>query len=92
METAVTIGMDIAKSVFVVHGVDAAGEVVARRRLTRRRVLPFFGKLPACLVGIEAGAAAHYWGPTAQGTRLRSAANAAELREAVCEATEERCS
>ena len=62
METAVTIGMDIAKSVFVVHGVDAAGEVVARRRLTRRRVLPFFGKLPACLVGIEAGAAAHYWG------------------------------
>ena len=49
METAVTIGMDIAKSVFVVHGVDAAGEVVARRRLTRRRVLPFFGKLPAAL-------------------------------------------
>ena len=61
MET-VTIGMDIAKSVFVVHGVDAAGEVVIRRRLTRRKVLPFFEKLPACLVGIEACAAAHYWG------------------------------
>jgi transposase len=59
---AVTIGMDIAKSVFVVHGVDAAGEVVIRRRLTRRRVLPLFEKLPACLVGIEACAAAHYWG------------------------------
>lgn len=59
---AVTIGMDIAKSVFVVHGVDANGEVVIRRRLTRRRVLPFFEKLPSCLVGIEAGAAAHYWG------------------------------
>ena len=54
METAVTIGMDIAKSVFVVHGVDAAGEVVVRLRLTRRRVLTFFEKQPPCLVGIEA--------------------------------------
>jgi transposase len=62
METAVTIGMDIAKSIFVVHGVDTAGEVVMRRRLTRRRVLPFFEKLPTCLVGIEACATAHYWG------------------------------
>jgi transposase len=62
METAVTIGLDLAKSVFQVHGVNAAGEVVIRRRLTRARVLEFFAKLPACLVGAEACAAAHYWG------------------------------
>jgi transposase len=49
-----TIGLDIAKSVFQVHGVDAAGEVVVRRKLTRGRVLAFFEKLSRCLVGIEA--------------------------------------
>ena len=52
----------IAKSVFQVHGVDAAGEVVIRRRLTRRKVLEFFAGLPACLIGVEACASAHYWG------------------------------
>ena len=51
MGTAVTIVLDLAKSVFQVHGVD---EVVIRRRLTRAKVLDFFGKLPRCLVGIEA--------------------------------------
>jgi transposase len=53
--------MDIAKSVFQVHGVDARGEVVIRRKLRRRSVLPFFRKLPPCLVGIEACATAHHW-------------------------------
>jgi transposase len=57
-----TIGLDLAKSVFQVHGIDAAGEVVVRRRLTRRQVLRFFEKLGPCLVGIEACATAHYWG------------------------------
>jgi len=57
-----TIGLDIAKSVFQVHGIDATGEVVLRRRLTRARVVPFFAKLAPCLVGIEACASAHYWG------------------------------
>ena len=57
-----TIGLDIAKSVFQVHGVDAAGEVVVRRRLRRRQLLGFFEKLGPCLVGIEACATAHYWG------------------------------
>jgi transposase len=56
-----TIGLDIAKSVFQVHGIDAAGEVVLRQRLTRRRVLPFFASLPRCLIGIEACATAHHW-------------------------------
>ena len=51
MEAIVTIGLDIAKSVFQVHGVDASGAIVVRRRLTRGKVLPFFEKLPACLVG-----------------------------------------
>ncbi len=46
-----TIGLDIAKSVFQVHGVDAQGKVVVRRQLKRRQVLPFFEKLPPCLVG-----------------------------------------
>ena len=57
-----TIGLDIAKNVFQVHGVDGAGEVVIRRQLRRRQVLPFFKKLPGCLVGIEACATAHHWG------------------------------
>jgi transposase len=54
MQTITTIGLDIAKSVFQAHGVDAAGEVVIRRQLKRRSVLAFFQKLPPCLVGIEA--------------------------------------
>ena len=56
-----TIGLDIAKSTFQVHGVDAGGEVILRRRLTRARVVPFFEKLAPCLVGIEACATSHHW-------------------------------
>jgi transposase len=61
MQTVTTIGLDIAKSVFQVHGVDAAGQVVIRRQLKRRYVLAFFQKLSPCLVGIEACASSHYW-------------------------------
>ena len=61
MQTITTIGLDIAKSVFQVHGVDADGQVVIRRQLKRRYVLAFFQKLPPCLVGIEACASAHHW-------------------------------
>jgi len=53
MQAITTIGLDIAKSVFQVHGVDADGQVVIRRQLKRRYVLAFFQKLPPCLVGIE---------------------------------------
>src|SRR3974377_926384 len=56
-----TIGLDIAKSVFQIHGVDAAGQVIARRRLSRGRVLAFFEKLTPCLVGMEACSSSHYW-------------------------------
>jgi len=61
MEAITTIGLDIAKSVFQVHGIDAAGNVVVRRQLKRRYVLIFFQKLPPCLVGIEACASSHHW-------------------------------
>jgi transposase len=56
-----TIGLDLAKSVFQVHGVDAAGQVVVRKSLRRSQMLPFFAKLPPCLVGIEACGTSHYW-------------------------------
>ena len=61
MQVVTTVGLDIAKSVFQVHGIDAAGQVVIRRQLKRRYVLAFFEKLPACLVGIEACASSHHW-------------------------------
>ena len=53
MQAITTIGLDIAKSVFQVHGIDAQGQVVFRRQLKRRYVLAFFQRLPPCLVGIE---------------------------------------
>ena len=56
-----TIGLDIAKNVFQVHAIDAAEKVVVRRQLRRSQVLEFFKALPACLVGTEACATAHYW-------------------------------
>ena len=61
MQALKTVGLDIAKSVFQVHGVDAAGEVVIRRQLKRRHVLAYFQKLTPCLVGIEACATSHHW-------------------------------
>ena len=61
MKAITTIGLDIAKSVFQVHCVDAAGNIVLRQQLKRRYVLAFFQKLPSCLVGMEACASSHYW-------------------------------
>ena len=61
MQSITTIGLDIAKSVFQVHGVDAGGQVIVRRQLKRRYVLTFFQKLSPCLVGIEACASSHHW-------------------------------
>jgi transposase len=56
-----TIGLDLAKSVFQVHGVDAAGKVVVRKALRRAQVLPFFAKLSPCLIGMEACGTSHHW-------------------------------
>ena len=100
MQTVTTIGLDIAKSMFQVHGVDAAGQVVIRRQLKRRYVLAFFQKLPASLIGIEACASSHHWSRELQAlghtVRLMPAAyvkpyvkrqkNDAADAEAICEA------
>jgi transposase len=56
-----TIGLDVAKRMFQVHGVDAGGRIVIRRKLQRGEVAGFFATLPPCLVGIEACATAHHW-------------------------------
>src|SRR5690348_9217472 len=56
-----TIGLDLAKRVLQVHAVDAAGRVVVRKALRRAQVLPFFAKLPPCLVGMEACGTSHHW-------------------------------
>ena len=60
MQVITTVGLDIAKSVFQVHGIDAEGNVFVRRQLKRRYVLAFFQKLPPCLIGIEACASSHH--------------------------------
>src|ERR1700740_538791 len=100
MDQVVTVGPDIAKSVFQVHGVDAAGEVVVRRPIRRGQLLQYFSKLPACLVGIEACASAHHWarelGALGHQVRLMPASyvepyvkrqkNDAADAEAICEA------
>ena len=61
MSEVITIGIDLAKNVFQVHGIDGDGEIVIRRQLRRARVLPFLAKQPRCLVGMEACATAHHW-------------------------------
>src|SRR6185437_11049050 len=61
MEGIAVVGLDLAKNVFQVHGVDAAGVVVVRRQIRRGQLLAFFSSLPPCLVGIEACASAHHW-------------------------------
>ena len=95
-----TIGLDLAKNVFQVHGVDVSGETVIRRQLRRRQVVPFFSKQPACLVGIEACATSHHWarelGALGHEVRIMPAAyvkpyvkrnkNDAADAEAICEA------
>ena len=99
MQTVTTIGLDIAKSVFQVHGIDAEDKVVLRRQLKRRYVMAFFQKLPPCLVGIEACASSHHWSRELQRAATRSADAAGHAKpyvkrhkndavdaEAICEA------
>ena len=61
---AITIGLDLAKSVFQVHGEDAKGKIVFQKKLRRAQLGAFFGKQPRCAVGMEACGSAHYWGRT----------------------------
>ena len=86
-----TIGLDIAKNVFQVHGIDAAEKVVVRKQLRRRQVLEFFKALPACLVGMEACATAHYWARELTKLGHRVPADAGEGREGLRQAQQERC-
>jgi len=98
----ITIGLDLAKSVFQAHGADAAGEVVFRKKLRRDQVAPFFASQPRCLVAMEACASAHHWareiGALGHETRLIAPAyvkpfvkrqkNDAADAEAICEAAQ----
>ena len=98
--TIVTIGLDLAKNVFQVHGVDAGGHVVLKKKLRRSEVCRFFEELPACLVGMEACATAHYWArelsslghevrlipPSYVKAYVRRQKNDAADAEAICEA------
>src|SRR5246127_2051261 len=95
-----TIGLDIGKNVFQVHGIDAAERVVVRKQLRRGQVMKFFEAVPPCLVGMEACATAHYWARelTQLGHRVRLMPakdvkayvkrnkNDAAAAEAICEA------
>ena len=76
-----TIGIDLAKNVFQVHGVDAAGKASSSRQLRRKQMLEFFAKLPPCLVGMEACATAHHWARELTKLGHDGAADPAELRE-----------
>ena len=96
------LGIDLAKNVFQLHGVNEAGEVVLHKQLKRRQLLPFLAQLPACLIGIEACGAMHYWsrefnalGHTTRAMApqfvkpfLKSNKNDANDAEAICEAVQ----
>jgi transposase len=100
MGEVITIGLDIAKSVLQVHGVDSAGGVVIRKRVSRAKVLVLFADLPPCLIGIEACPSAHHWGreleslghsvrlmpPSYVKAYLKRSKNDANDAEAICEA------
>ena len=91
MQAVTTIGLDIAKSVFEVHGIDAQGNVIVRRQLKRRYVVAFFQRLAPCLVGIEACASSHHWSRELQALGHTVRPDAAGLREALRQSAEERC-
>src|SRR5680860_494453 len=100
MNDITTIGLDTAKSVFQVHGVNAEGETVVRRQLKRRQVLAYFRKLQPCLIGIEACSSSHHWSRELQAlghtvrlmppkyvkAYVKSQKNDAADAEAICEA------
>ena len=61
LSSVTTVGLDLAKHVFQVHGVDTSGRVVITKAMRRKKLLEFFASLPSCLVGLEAGGSAHHW-------------------------------
>ena len=85
-----TVGLDLAKHVFQVHGVDRRGRVVLRKRLSRSRLLDFFANLPPCVIGMEACGGAHYWARELQALGHEVRLMPAVLRSALCEAQQAR--
>jgi transposase len=95
-----TLGIDLAKNLFRVHGVDARGKTILQRQLRRRQLLPFLAQVPSCLVGMEACGGAHYWAreivklghevrlisPHFVRPYVKSSKNDARDAEAICEA------
>ena len=91
MEQSTTIGLDIAKHVFQVHGADGAGHVLFRKRITRVKLLGFLAAQAPCVVAMEACAGAHYWAREIAKLGHHVRFDRAGLRQAVHQAAKERC-
>jgi hypothetical protein len=74
-----TVGIDLAKNVFQLHAVDERGKAVLRKQLRREQITAFFANLAPCLIGMEACASAHHWGPRSATTRAHRATGAPRL-------------
>jgi transposase len=86
---ATTLGIDLAKSTFRLHGVDARGAVVLRRQLTRKQLLPFLARLSPCLIGMEACAGAHHWAREDREARPRREVDEPAFRHALSQKPKE---
>ena len=86
-----TVGIDLAKNFFQVHGVDEHCKVVLRKQLRRDQMAVFFANLPPCLIGMEACGSAHHWARKLQGMGHKVRLMAPPVRQAVCQDQQERC-
>jgi transposase len=86
-----TIGIDLAKSVFQVHGTDERGKAVLAKVLRRAEMMRFFTRLPPCLIGMEACGSAHFWARKLTDLGHTGQADGSAVRQAVCEDEQERC-
>ena len=90
MGNVTTVGIDLAKNVFSVHGVDGRGAVVLRKTVSRARLADVVAQLPACLIGLEACSGAHEWARRFQAARPHGEADGTEVRGAVSQERQER--
>jgi transposase len=89
MSEITTVGLDLAKNVFQVHGAGASGRAMLRRKLRRDQVLAFFSQLPRCVVAMEACCGAYFWGCEFGKMGHENSAHPSRLRQAFCEARKE---